>query len=106
MHDCSDRIAVGQHGDAARLTHPTRAGGGQSFARPQLWAVCLKDSGTLIGNMYRAKQDFDTWELGYVFNADFHGKGYAAETVRFLVMESVRHEQARRIVALSQCVTP
>ena len=43
------------------------------------WAVCLKDTNKLIGNIYIAKQDFDTWELGYVFNADFLGNGYATE---------------------------
>jgi len=37
------------------------------------WAVCLKDSGKLIGNIYLAKQEFDTWELGYVFNERYQG---------------------------------
>ena len=38
------------------------------------WAVCLKDNGKLIGNIYLSKQDFDTWELGYVFNENYHKK--------------------------------
>jgi RimJ/RimL family protein N-acetyltransferase len=33
-------------------------------------AVYLKDGGKLIGNITLSKQDFDTWELGYVFNRD------------------------------------
>ncbi|MDR1531517.1 MAG: GNAT family N-acetyltransferase [Clostridiales bacterium] len=43
------------------------------------YAVCLKESGKLIGNMYLAKRDFDSAEIGYVFNADYRGKGYATE---------------------------
>ncbi|HEX3027681.1 MAG TPA: GNAT family N-acetyltransferase, partial [Clostridia bacterium] len=35
------------------------------------WAVCLKQNQKLIGNIYLVKQDFDTWELGYVFNSSY-----------------------------------
>jgi RimJ/RimL family protein N-acetyltransferase len=37
------------------------------------WAVCLKNTGKLIGNIYLAKRDYETWELGYVFNANYQG---------------------------------
>ena len=40
------------------------------------WAVCLLD-GALLGNVYFAEGEFDTWELGYVFNRKYWGKGYA-----------------------------
>lgn len=38
-------------------------------------AVCLK-SGKLIGNLYFEKGDFETWEVGYVFNKAYWGNGY------------------------------
>src|SRR5690242_13999477 len=44
------------------------------------WAVCLKESNKLIGNIYFQQQEpkeFLTWEIGYVFNPEFCGKGYA-----------------------------
>lgn len=63
------------------------------------WAVCLKDSGKLIGNIYLAKQDFDTWELGYVFNFNYQKKGYAIEAARALVDDAFRVHHARRVTA-------
>jgi len=63
-------------------------------------AVCLKDGGKLIGNVYLAEQDFGTWELGFVFNADYHGKGYATEAAAAVIDNAVKNG-ARRITA--QC---
>ena len=64
------------------------------------WAVCLKDCEKLIGNIYLSKQEFDTWELGYVFNADYHGKGYATEATRVVVNDVFKNHNARRIIAM------
>ena len=64
------------------------------------WAVCLSASGKLIGNIYLCKQDFDTWELGYVFNSGFHGKGYAAEAAKAMIDDVFDNQNARRIVAM------
>ncbi|HOP11427.1 MAG TPA: GNAT family protein [Oscillospiraceae bacterium] len=65
------------------------------------WAVCKKekDGGKLIGNIYMAKQEFDTWELGYVFNSDFWGKGYAYETAKALMNSVFINQGAHRIIA-------
>ena len=63
------------------------------------WAVCLKDSGKLIGNMYLSKQNFDTWELGYVFNEKHQRKGYATEAAQALLDDIFRNQNARRVVA-------
>ena len=65
------------------------------------WAVCLKPSGKLIGNIYLAEQAFNTWELGYVFNAYFLGSGYATEAAHALIDYSFKEKNAHRIVA--QC---
>lgn len=63
-------------------------------------AVCLKDNGKLIGNIYLAKQDFDTWELGYVFNERYQGRGYASEAARAVVDDAIKQRNARRIIAM------
>ena len=63
------------------------------------WAVCLKDTNKLIGNIYFAKQDFDTWELGYVFNLRYQGKGYATEASRALVNDAFMNKKAHRVIA-------
>ena len=64
-------------------------------------AACLKDNGKLIGNIYLAEQAFNTWELGFVFNANYHGKGYAAEAAAAVIDDAVRYGGARRVTA--QC---
>ena len=62
-------------------------------------AVCLKDGGKLIGNIYLAEKEFDTWELGYVFNMDYHGKGYATEAARAAISDAFASRGARRVAA-------
>lgn len=64
------------------------------------YAVCLKESYKLIGNVYIAKQDFDTWEVGYVFNTSYQGKGYATEAVRKLIGIAFKDWGARRVIAM------
>lgn len=63
------------------------------------WAVCLKESGKLIGNIYLSERAYDTWELGYVFNLKYQGRGYATESARAVVDYAVRACGARRIIA-------
>ncbi|SHO51738.1 GNAT family N-acetyltransferase [Anaerocolumna xylanovorans] len=63
------------------------------------WAVCLKNN-KVIGNLYLAKQDFDTWELGYVFNEKYHNKGYATESGKAIIDFAFNELKARRIVAM------
>ena len=64
------------------------------------WAVCLASSGKLIGNIYLAEQDFRTWALGYVFNNDFLGHGYATEAARTLIDYAFDKKHAHRIVGM------
>lgn len=63
-------------------------------------AVCLKDTGKLIGNLYFAKGDFMTWEVGYVFNSKFYGQGYATESVKAIMDYAFSTLGARRIIAM------
>lgn len=69
-------------------------------SNPDFWAVCLQGSGKLIGNIYLAKQEFDTWELGYVFNCTYQGNGYATEATKALIDHLFANSNARRIIAM------
>jgi RimJ/RimL family protein N-acetyltransferase len=63
------------------------------------YAVSLK-TGKVIGNLYFSKGEFDTWEMGYVFNNDFWGKGYAFESVKEMISHLFENYGARRIIAM------
>lgn len=64
------------------------------------YAVCIKETRKLIGNLYLSKGEFDTWELGYVFNRNYWGNGYAYESAKALLDTAFRQYGARRIVAM------
>lgn len=66
-------------------------------------AVCLKDSGILIGNIYFVQQEpknLGNWELGYVFNPKYYGKGYATESCRAVINYGFKYLKVRRVVAM------
>ncbi|MDD4797359.1 MAG: GNAT family N-acetyltransferase [Eubacteriales bacterium] len=68
------------------------------------WAVCQKDGGKLIGNLYFQRQEpfeWNTWELGYVFNSAYWGRGYATQAARCLLRHAFEQLDAHRVVA--QC---
>ena len=54
----------------------------------EMIAVELKDSGKMIGNVYMGKREFDSLEIGYVFNKAYWGYGYAAESCRALIQQA------------------
>ncbi len=62
-------------------------------------AVCIKDSDKLIGNLYFSKREFGAWELGYVFNRNYQGSGYATESAGALLNYAFREKNVRRVVA-------
>lgn len=49
-------------------------------ATEEMVAVELKSTGKLIGNVYLGRRDYDTLELGFVFNAGYWGQGFARES--------------------------
>lgn len=51
----------------------------------EMIAVELKSNNKMIGNVYLGKRDFDSLEIGYVFNKDYWGKGYAKESCMKLI---------------------
>lgn len=63
-------------------------------------AVCLKESNKVIGNLYFSEQDFNTWEIGYVFNNNYQGLGYATESAEEVLKEAFNNLGARRVIAM------
>lgn len=51
----------------------------------EMIAVELKATNKMIGNVYLGKRDFDSLEMGYVFNEYYWKKGYAKESCAKLV---------------------
>ena len=51
----------------------------------EMIAVELKETGKLIGNVYLGKRDFDSLEIGFVFNRCFQHQGYARESCEKLI---------------------
>ncbi|XMB71710.1 GNAT family N-acetyltransferase [Mycoplasmatota bacterium WC30] len=63
--------------------------------------VVLKENNVLIGNLYYElnNKEFNTWEIGYVFNSDYQNQGYATESVKKLIDIIFKKHNAHRIVA-------
>ena len=64
------------------------------------YAVCLKENLKMIGNIYLDKEDFNTYELGYVFNRKFQGQGYATESAKAVLDYAFKELGARRVIAM------
>ena len=54
----------------------------------EMIAVELKSSHKMIGNVYLGKRDFEALEIGYVFNRNYWGKGYAVESCEALIEQA------------------
>lgn len=74
---------------------------GKRVNHEAFYAVCLKENSKLIGNFYLEKDEFNTYELGYVFNRRFQKQGYATEGALALLDHAFSELDARRIIA--QC---
>jgi len=63
-------------------------------------AVCLKESGRLIGDLFAVQEEEeDTFSVGWNFNPAFGGKGYAFEAATALVAHLFTAKAARRLYA-------
>ena len=61
-------------------------------------AVCLKETGQMIGDLFTMPED-DTFSVGWNFNPDFSGQGYAYEAARALFEDLFTVRNARRLYA-------
>lgn len=66
-------------------------------------AVCLRSKDKMIGHLYFSQKEpweFMTWELGYIFNPEFYGKGYATEACSRVLQYGFEELGAHRIMAM------
>ena len=64
----------------------------------EFFAIELKESGKVIGNIYLGNRDFCAKEVGYIVNQDYQRRGYAAEALR-AVMEKAFASGVHRVYA-------
>lgn len=66
------------------------------------YGVCLKKTNKLIGNLFVDKysEEFNTWEIGYIFNSKYHRNGYGSESTKAIVDYLFKEKDARRIIAM------
>lgn len=51
----------------------------------EFFAIELKETNKVIGNIYMGKRDFNGRELGYVLNKNYQGKGYGSEASKAVI---------------------
>jgi RimJ/RimL family protein N-acetyltransferase len=67
-------------------------------------AVCLKDTGQLIGFVALNPEEPSgkasrVYNIGYVFNANYQGQGYATEACRAMLNQAFGQLQAQRVIS-------
>lgn len=62
-------------------------------------AVSLKDNDCVIGELFYMYEEPDTYSVGWNFNAEYEGKGYASESARALLKYLFEEKGARRLYA-------
>ena len=64
--------------------------------------VVLKETGKMVGHLYfKGLEPVErrTWELGYIFNPKYYGKGYASEAANAITLHAFVNLKAHRIMA-------
>jgi ribosomal-protein-alanine N-acetyltransferase len=61
-------------------------------------AVCLNDSSRFIGFVALNPEEEGVYNLGYVFDSNYHGRGYAAEACRAVLDRAFGSLNASRVV--------
>ena len=66
------------------------------------WAVVLKTENKLIGHIYlniMEPTEFQIYEIGYIFNQDYHGNGYATESIGEFIKYKFSELNIHKIIA-------
>lgn len=82
--------------ESARALAAERSEGGDYLA------VVLREARKMIGHVYFSRvhpEEYLTWELGYIFNPAFQGKGYCTEACRIIRDYAFDGLHAHRLVA-------
>lgn len=61
------------------------------------YAVCLKENDCIIGNLFAEKENSDTFNIGWHFNRQYEGKGFAYESTKAFFNILFMRMGARRI---------
>lgn len=61
----------------------------------EMIAVELKSNNKMIGNVYLGKRDFESLEIGYVFNESYWKKGFAKESCETLIKLAFQNDVHR-----------
>lgn len=64
----------------------------------EFYAIELKESGKVIGNVYFGNRDFEAKEVGYIVNKNYQRRGIATEAIK-AVMENAFSSGVHRIFA-------
>ncbi|MDN6029468.1 MAG: GNAT family N-acetyltransferase [Lactococcus plantarum] len=62
-------------------------------------AVVLKDSQKVIGELFCEFKEPDTYFIGWHFNSNYEGKGYATESASAMIHDLFTTQKARRLSA-------
>lgn len=62
-------------------------------------AVCLTDTGKVIGNLYLSEQSKRNYSLGFVFNREYWHHAYATEAASALLTYAFNTMRANRVYA-------
>ena len=60
------------------------------IVKNEFYALELKETGKVIGNVYFADRPFFAKELGYIVNKNYQRRGYAAEAVKAILREAFK----------------
>ena len=103
--DCDDLfefLSQLEHDEFEGYPGITRENGREHLAyrlgSEEFYAIELKESGKVIGNIYCGNRDFAAREAGYIVNRRYRQKGYAAEALSAVIAQAFA-EGAHRLYA-------
>lgn len=65
----------------------------------EFFAMALKGSGKVIGNIYYGSRPFDVREVGYIVNKDYQRQGYGLEALSAVMRHAFSHDGVHRLYA-------